>query len=147
MQFNIFDSDGNLVEHVADAALIGRVVAQHYALVADTTRLNALIGVPPADEPFLTIVREPEDEDLTICQSRGFHEPSRGRRLTAIQMLEAGEDLCVDCAWDLDSEKLVAVRSGNLNLHEDELRRLLAVEAGRLHAINCDLDEDCTCKS
>ena len=55
MKLVIFDSDGNAIDAVDTrdphaAELIGRAVLQHYELVD---------SVPGADEPFITIVREP----------------------------------------------------------------------------------------
>ena len=61
MQVNLFDSDGNGVGGPFDLGqfdglvALGLAVSQHYALVADTTKLNREIGVEDADEPFLTI--------------------------------------------------------------------------------------------
>jgi len=61
-KFVVYDSDGNEVETIRGTAglahAIGEAVLRHYALVDDTTLLNRSIGVPDADESYLTIVRE-----------------------------------------------------------------------------------------
>jgi hypothetical protein len=62
MKVNLFDSDGNVIDgpfdldNEDDIASIGIAIVQHYRLVASTTQLNRTIGVPDADEPFVTIV-------------------------------------------------------------------------------------------
>jgi hypothetical protein len=56
--WRVYDSDGNLVGEAEFAAQIGAIVATHHKLVESTTRLNAELGIGPADEPFLTVTRE-----------------------------------------------------------------------------------------